>query len=134
MTKSVMTLLVVAAIVLAANTAMAGLELDTKTVVVGNEITITATKNDAPLAHEPLEVTYYPNSEIKRIVEVGRTDEAGRINFVPEYAGITSLAVGDQSKTIAVRFDSMPVGALIVFLFAGTLLIGGIALGVKKLR
>jgi hypothetical protein len=115
--------------------ALAGIELDTEPAVVGNEVTLTVlSQGKQPAADAPVKVTYYPNSEIKRTVEVGRTDERGQLRWTPEHAGLSTIAAGEQTKTIGVRFDGMPLGALVVFLIAGTLLFGGIAFGVSRLR
>jgi len=117
----------------AAATVEAGVELDAPPAVQGEAATLVVTKNNEPLGEQLVKVTYYPNSEIKRTVEVGRTDARGRVEWTPAHAGMAAISAGDQNKTFGVRFPAMPIGAVVVFLIAGTLLFGGIAIGVKKL-
>ena len=115
--------------------AFADIELDRAPAVIGHEVTLTiVSQNKQPAVDTPVSVTYYPNSEIKRTVELGRTNAEGQLRWTPEHAGLSTISADEQSKTFGVRFDGMPPGALVVFLIAGTLLFGGISIGVSRLR
>ena len=85
-----------------------------------------------------LTVTYRPNSETAMTEEIGTFSPDGRVLWTPLDAGITSLGVagGDgavvATKNVAVRFDSVPVSGILVFLFAGLLLFGGATVSMRR--
>jgi hypothetical protein len=72
---------------------------------------------------------YNPNSIVESVVEIGVTDSTGAVTWTPEHAGMVTLAArrGDVvvSRSVGVRFPALPGGAVVVFLFAGTVLLGG---------
>jgi hypothetical protein len=76
-------------------------------------------------------VTYFPNSVIEQVVEVGVTDVSASVAWTPEFAGLATIKAtrGDESASLStsVRFPSIPSGAIAVFLLAGVILLGGAA-------
>jgi hypothetical protein len=72
--------------------------------------------------------TYFPNSSIARIDTVGTTDSIG-VTWKPSFAGIVALKASQGRKSISanvsVKFPGIPAGAILVFLVAGTILLGG---------
>lgn len=107
----------------------------------GTPTTITITnENHAPVGNIAISVIYRPNSKVKKVTEnIGRTDRSGRFEWTPEEAGICTIKAQNEaqginlSKNIAVKFSGFPIGGLIIFLFAGVLLYGGIAFSYVKL-
>lgn len=85
----------------------------------------------APVSGATVTATYRPGSSVEHVSEVGTTDEGGRIDWVPEDAGIATVAAqwGEDEKSastnVSVRFASTPAGGLIIMIFAGLLLVGG---------
>jgi hypothetical protein len=80
-----------------------------------------------------LKAAYFPGSEVEETVTVGSTDPAGTVTWTPEHAGLVRLTAGEKSATISVRYPSAPLSGLIVFVVAGSILLGGIALGTWKI-
>jgi len=115
--------------------ALAGVELESEPATVGEEATIVVTDDDGPVKGREVTATYYPGSAVKRLEKVGRTDDRGRVAWTPELAGLVELGAGEgNTKTIGVRFDGMPTGALVIFLLASFLLVGGIVFGVRRMN
>lgn len=72
---------------------------------------------------------YYPNSIVESVVDIGVTDSTGAVMWTPKYAGMVTLLAkrdgADVSRSVGVRFPALPGGAVVVFIFAGTILLGG---------
>lgn len=98
------------------------------------------------LAEEDLEtallsVTYRPNSETKVSETISPSTEKGTWFFTPGHAGIVELSVEQPgkpknkvlvSKPISVRFSKTPISGILVMLFAGFILFGGIIISMKQ--
>jgi len=91
-----------------------------------------AARDHQPRRHDRrrlVSVEYFPNSRAARTDTIGLTDVRGRVRWVPAFAGIVSLTARRGHETVAtaasVQFPSVPPGAVLVFLFAGTVLLGG---------
>jgi len=82
-------------------------------------------------------IAYFPNSVIEHVDSLGRTDAGGAIEWTPRFAGLATITAirGDDttSQAISIRFPGMPGAALIVFLVAGAILLGGAGWSLAKL-
>lgn len=82
-----------------------------------------------------LEVTYRPGTVVpeKETLPI----ENGRLTWTPLHPGVVELAFveGDERdvRKVSVRFGSIPVGGVLVFLFAGGVLFGGAAWAFRRL-
>ena len=79
-----------------------------------------------------VKVTYRPESRVEKAVDLGSTDEAGMIEWIPKDAGVVVLSADwpdnpgqPLDKRVSVRFSSLPRGGILIMIFAGLLLIGG---------
>ena len=102
--------------------------------------TLTVTDADGrAVAGAIVTVTYRPNSQTAKRRELPPTDEAGRTQWTAEDPGIVTLAArspdGESlaSLNVAVRFGGMPGSGVAVMILAGTLLFGGVVLGIVLL-
>lgn len=72
---------------------------------------------------------YYPNSIAESTVPVGVTDSTGAVIWTPIHAGMVTLSAKrdgiEVSRSVGVRFPALPGGAVVVFFFAGIVLLGG---------
>ncbi len=85
-------------------------------------------------------VIYRPNSKVsKSSGNLGSTDNLGRFEWTPSDPGICTIEAKSSDGEIAaadnfaVKFARFPISGLIIFLFAGTLLYGGIIFSFQKL-
>lgn len=53
--------------------------------------------------------------------------------FTPSRAGVVSVAAGDASRSLSVRFRGTPVSGLLVMVLAGLVLFGGAAVSLRAL-
>lgn len=96
----------------------------------GSLCMITLQDDGVPVGGIPVNVTYRPNSEVETILNVGVTDDAGQIYWVPPFAGIATLETAGEdlspvSLTLSVRFkDPSPFG-IAILIIAGMILFGG---------
>lgn len=97
--------------------------------VLGEMTSVTVTDKGTPTAGVQLGAVYYPATEVEETTVVGSTDGAGRTPWTPQHAGLVKLTAGAQSTTVSVRYPSIPLSGLIVFFVAGSILLGGVALG-----
>jgi hypothetical protein len=118
------------AIAVAQNARSTEITFDTKAMTRGelvSVILVDTTRDD--VTGFVVTARYYPNSTVESVVEIGVTDSAGTVPWTPKYAGMVTLSArqGDVvvSKSVGVRFPALPGGAVVVFLFAGTVLLGG---------
>jgi len=83
----------------------------------------------SPLAGVEVKVTYRPESKVAETVVIGVTDSSGTLTWLPEDAGIVTVSarVAGESitKTVSVRFSSLPKRGMLVLIVAGLILIGG---------
>lgn len=74
-------------------------------------------------------VEYFPNSKVMRDDTVGTTQARGEVVWTPDFAGIVSMKAtrGDAviTRSVSVKYPSVPAGAVLVFFVAGTILLGG---------
>lgn len=86
-----------------------------------------------PPSADTLLVTYRPSSAIARRVMLPASG-GGAVRWTPTDAGVVALSTpGGPSQNVSVRFRGIPIGGLVVLLFAGTVLFGGAAFALKKL-
>jgi hypothetical protein len=87
-----------------------------------------------PVAGASIEVTYRPESSVRRIETIGKSGQSGSIDWVPTEAGIATLKAAwtgpDRSEMIAtadvsVRFRSPPIGGILIMIIAGIVLVVG---------
>lgn len=97
--------------------------------VIGGEAHTLIVRNEEGVrqAGVDIEGVYYPATEIEEHAILCTTDERGECVWTPRYSGLVRLTALKQSQVIGVRYPSMPVSALLIFLFAGSLLFGGLA-------
>jgi hypothetical protein len=91
---------------------------------------LTLTAAGRPLAGAEITALYRPNTRVEDDVPIGVTDEAGRLEWVPQAAGIVTLRAATPAGegcdlTVSVRFRGVPTLGLVVMLGAGMLLFGG---------
>ena len=105
--------------------------------VKGKPVVVTVQHEGVPLRGAIVQVTYRAGSVVERTVKLPALDADGCTNWTPEQPGITTLEVTRGGVTasyqVAIRFATFPIGGLAVFLFAGTLLFGGVILGFRRL-
>ena len=99
---------------------------------------------DIPDGTAYIEVTFQPDARAAQVVErVELEDGATAIAFTPSRAGIMRVDAkgqckGERCETIAsveasVKFDSVPVSGLVIFIVAAALLFGGAAMSLRTL-
>ena len=107
----------------------ASIDLEARNPVMGEPISLTVIPDDSAAAGWTVTANYFPNSVVEEAEEIGMTDSAGRVEWTPQHAGIVSLnaARGDDTakRAVGVAFSSLPGGAVLVFIIAGTILLGG---------
>lgn len=90
--------------------------------------------DDKPLAGVVIRATYYPATELEREADVCTTGVDGICRWAPEIAGLVRLHTDADERVIAVRYDRVPISAVIVFLAAGTILFGGLGWSLLRMR
>ena len=87
------------------------------------------TDSTTPLDGWTVSAVYYPGSTVERVDSVGVTDSTGKTSWTPKFAGIVALKASREemsaSKNVGVQYPGVPAGAVIVFLLAGAILLGG---------
>lgn len=53
--------------------------------------------------------------------------------FTPDRAGVVSVAAGEATQSLSVRFQSAPLSGLLVMIAAGLILFGGAAISMRAL-
>ena len=121
-----------AALLLAAGTPAthaASIDLDDADLVIGKHTILTVGTSTDIAAGWAVTARYFPNSVVEETQTIGTTDSAGSIGWTPQHAGIVQLSASRGEETIgrsaSVRFESLPGGAALVFIFAGTIRLGG---------
>lgn len=100
----------------------------------GEAVTVTVLDEDeTPLANREVTVTYRPNSETLSEETLEPTDASGQTSWNPKDAGIVTLASGEASHNVAVRFGAFPGSGLLIMILAGLLLFGGAGWGFAML-
>ncbi|MEM6286584.1 MAG: hypothetical protein AAF845_05465 [Bacteroidota bacterium] len=97
---------------------------------------------EIPIRGEPVEVTFsapvdsvtvtYRPGAVTASVETFAPG-AATFAFTPERAGVVSVAGGDGSQNVSVRFRSTPLGGILVMLVAGVVLCGGAVVALRAL-
>lgn len=95
--------------------------VDTKFPTVGRKTVITL---ESPA--EAITVIYQPDAPVARKVTL-KTHGKLRVVWTPEKAGVVSLRAGTATKDVSVKFNGTPVGGVLMMLFSGFVLFGGIA-------
>ena len=96
----------------------------------------------APTVGEPVRVTFsepvdsvtveYRPGAVSATTETF-TPGSATLEFTPDRAGVVSVAVGEASQNLSVRFRSAPLGGLAVMVLAGLILFGGAAVSMRAL-
>lgn len=94
--------------------------------VLGEPVRVTF---DQPV--ESVDVTYRPGA-VSAHTETF-TPGAATFEFTPERAGVVSVAAGETSRSLSVRFQGTPLGGIAVMFFAGLILFGGAAISLRAL-
>ena len=106
----------------------ASIDLEARDLVIGEPIVLTVTPDDGTAADWTVTADYFPNSVVEQTESIGMTDSAGMVVWTPQHAGIVSLYAargGDTvGRSVGVQFAALPVGAALMFLIAGTILLG----------
>ncbi len=92
----------------------------------GEDVTVTFS--------EPVDsvmVTYRPGA-VTATTETF-TPGTSTFTFTPVKAGIVSVASGDASQSLSVRYVGTPIAGLIVMILAGLILFGGAGLALRSL-
>ena len=80
---------------------------------------------------DAVEVTYRPGA-ISASTETFAPGGAV-FEFTPDRAGVVSVAAGEASQSLSVRFQSAPLSGLVVMVLAGLILFGGAAVAMRAL-
>jgi hypothetical protein len=108
--------------------AVAQYTLTPEDIYVGTPVTITLA---APA--DTLTVTYRPNSSIAS-QEILLTNGQQTVAWVPQQAGVAAISTpAGGAQNVSVRFQSAPASGIIVLLFAGGILFGGVIFAFVKL-
>ncbi len=93
---------------------------------IGEPVTVTFS---APV--DSVTVTYRPGA-VTAFTETF-TPGAAAFTFTPERAGVVSVAAGEASQSLSVRYVGVPLSGLIVMILAGVVLFGGAGLALRAL-
>ena len=97
---------------------------------------------EAPVRGEPVRVTFSESVDTVRVTyRPGAisahtetfTPGAAAFEFTPERAGVVSVAAGESSRSLSVRFQRAPLSGVVVMILAGLILFGGAALSLRAL-
>lgn len=112
----------------------------------GSRMYMVILRGGKPVGGAQLVAVHLPGSEVEKVDEVGATREDGTIEWTPPWPGLVELTaslkrpgeegkdiVNKTSKTISVRFEGLPWQGILVMLFAGGLLFGGMIISYRKL-
>ena len=109
--------------------------------VEGESVTITvSTERGTPAAGLAVQAVYRPGSAVEKLEDIGSTGVDGSVTWSPTGAGIVMLqtvAVEDgpsYTLNLSVRYDGLPKSGLVILLFAGIFLYGGVIWGFRSLR
>ena len=103
---------------------------------------IVSVEPDAPTRGQPVRVTFsQPVDSVTVTYRPGAVTattatfapRAATFEFVPERAGVVSVASGGASQSLSVRYIGVPLGGLVVMILAGLILFGGAALSMRAL-
>jgi hypothetical protein len=87
-----------------------------------------------PGATDTLHVVYRPGAAtLPQGETIMRPPGAQSWTWQPARAGVVRLASGEAQQNVSVRYDTFPVGGLLVMLLAGLILFGGIAFSMRTL-
>ena len=106
----------------------------------GDPVLISVTGADgAPAAEAMMRVVYRPGSEVSREERLGPAGDAGTVLWTPTEAGVVTLTAelpdgSSESRNLSVLYRGVPAAGLVVLLFAGFILYGGVIHGFSHLR
>ena len=136
--NSLRTLPVLAAVVVLASQSVASansIVLRTEYPTEGESIELfVQDESGMPVSAAEVTVIYRPGSSVERDAVIGTAGADGRINWVPELAGIAAVTASWQdaagaevtaTTNVSVRFGSTPWAGIFIMVFAGLLLVGG---------
>ncbi len=106
----------------------ASIDLEARDLVIGQPITLTVTPDNSTADDWTVTANYFPNSVVEEAEAIGTTDSAGSVTWTPRHAGIVLLSASRGEETagraVGVKFVSLPAGAALMFIIAGTILLG----------
>lgn len=97
---------------------------------------------DAPTVGEPVTITFSePVDDVTITYRPGAVTAstetfspgASAFTFSPDRAGVVSVAAGDATQSLSVRYVGVPLGGLVVMILAGLVLFGGATLALRAL-
>lgn len=103
---------------------------------------IVSVEPDAPTRGERVRVTFSEPVDSVRVTyrpgAITATSEtftpgAATFEFTPTRAGVVSVAAGEASQSLSVRFRGAPLAGLVVMVLAGLVLFGGAAVSLRAL-
>lgn len=95
-----------------------------------------------PVSGAVVSVTYRPGSSVSATDEIGRSSDGGMLQWTPMDAGLATITATwarpgqdevSSSTTVSVRFQSPPVGGILIMVAAGLVLIVGSVIRVYRL-
>jgi hypothetical protein len=97
-----------------------------------------------PADGDTVTAVYRPSSEVSRTERIGVVGIDGRLSWTPLEAGVVTLSAvppagaGDgaavQTRNLSVPFAKTPLSGLVILVFAGLILYGGVVRGFMKLN
>lgn len=100
--------------------------------VQGQELHVQLTDSEGErLAHQEIQATYYPATELSETDTACVTNETGRCFWTPKKAGLVRLTSGAEELVVAVRYPSIPWSSVGIFALAGFVLFGGLMQSVR---
>lgn len=81
-----------------------------------------------------LTAEYYPSTELTRRKPACTTDANGECLWMPDTAGLVRLVTAHENHVVSVRYEKVPISAIVVFLVAAFTLIGTLSFGVYRLN
>lgn len=126
------TLLLTLAVLTTAGAAYAALEIQGLPGVEGRPLTFHLSDEEGhPLPAATIEATYYPATELRSTELACVTDQEGSCSWSPRLAGLVRVSAGKEEQVLAIRYPGIPWTSVAVFMLAGLVLFGGLALSVK---
>ncbi len=106
-----------------------------ETLRVGEQAILTWTDaTGTPITDAHALVVYRPGSLVSKTEPIGKLSEQGGLAWRPKVGGLVRLRVEGADGTVAirdvsVRFAGVPIAGILVFVAAGTILVGGFLAG-----
>jgi len=76
-------------------------------------------------ASDTVTITYRPNSQVERVIQLTSPTAVKSFEWLPENAGVVAINTPAESTTVSVRFSGVSGSGIFIMLLAGLLLFGG---------